>query len=171
MGLFSPKKFLLLNQYFIIESEVEDAKWKKDKKKHILYQRVIENLEIEPQIGDTICGRGTYESYTMNTRKFGRVKERFIFSQPLREDVHSTDYFSYKGEFGFINNDFHMVIELEPIIESILYKTIDETPTKVMLEIFENSSELGKRGFRLRRDQDQKFWNDWYTKFEEEGLV
>ena len=182
MGLFSSKKLILLNQYFIIESEVvepnslkenikDSSKWiyKRKKLKHILYQRMIEGLEIEPQVGDTICGKGI--DHSTFTYKFGRVKERFIFSHQRSENDHLLDIFSYKGDFGKITTDFDMVLELEPTIVTVHSKSFDEIKTKDMVPIMEKSDDLGRLGFRIRREKDHQFWNDWYTKFEEEGLV
>lgn len=182
MGLFSSKKPILLNKYLIIESEVLDSnslkeniedrsKWIYERKKleKFLFQRVIEGLEIEPQIGDTICGKGI--DHSTYTYEFGKVEERFIFSHPRSEDDHLRDFFSFKEDFQKISTDFDIVLKLEPIIEKVTERTFEETTTKEMYEIHETFKGLGSRGFRLRRDKDLQFWNDWYTKFEDEGLV
>lgn len=171
-----------MNQYFIIESEVvepnslkenikDSSKWiyKRKKLKHILYQRMIEGLEIEPQVGDTICGKGI--DHHINIFQYGRVKERFIFTGKRSENDSLGDLYSYKGDFGKITIDFDIVLELEPTIERVNSKSLDEIKTKDMFWIWERSHDLGRLGFRIRRDKDHQFWNDWYTKFEEEGLV
>ena len=179
MGLFSSKKPILLNKYFIIESKILDeksytenikdtSKWtyKRKKLKRILYQKLIDSLEFEPQIGDTICGRHTFVQ-----SEFGRVKERYLFSQPSQETDHPQKLFTYRENIVTIRHDFSLVIELEPFIEPIYFETIDETPTKEMFYVYEQSMYLQQMGFGLRTEEDRQFWNEWYTKFEKEGFI
>lgn len=185
MRIFSSKKPILLNMYFIIESHVIDkksltenlndrSKWiyKKRTLKNFLCQRTIEPLNIEPKVGDSIWGLGTHSHHVLKNYNFGTILKRHLISERLERPDDSRDFLSFREDFYKITNDFEMILELEPMIEEINYETIDEVPTKEMFEVFERSRVLGEMGFRFReKDKDNQFWNDWYTKFEEEGLV